>query len=255
MKNHYKVTKITTIFLVGVLTLVPFFIRAQSLAKAENKEEILEGIAEIKIETVDDRKVALLTIADLTLLEIQDLENKLNAFKDLEGRYLDIRNSFLIQLENYTDYLDSIKELLNSSEFTMESIQKLAQELKDWRENEYASIVKNIVNFILSFQNQAILKIADSRLGKIALDLKRFKAAKLLETGTLEPFLVKAGENLKKAWLLNGEAMLLLSTSTIPIVNPAKTVQELVQQSLNEIKITYKLFFQMSAEVKKLLKL
>lgn len=254
MRSHYKF-KITTILLAGVLTLVPFFIHAQSLAKAENKEEILEGIAEIKIETVDDRKAALLTIVDLTLLEIQDLENKLNAFKDLEERYLDIRSSFLTQLESYTDYLGSIKELLNASEFTMESIQKLAQGLKDWHENEYAPTVKNIINFILSFQNQAILKIADSRLGKIALDLKRFKAAKLLETGTLEPLLAKAGENLKKAWLLNDEAMLLLSTSTTPTIGPVRTVQELVHQSLNEIKLAYKLFFQMSAEVKKLLKL
>mgnify|MGYP001613026937 FL=1 len=255
MRNHYKVIKIAATFLAGVLTLVPFFINAQSLAKAENKEEVLEGISEIKVETVDDRKAALLTIIDLTLLEIQDLENKLNAFKDLEGRYLDMRSSFLTQLENYTDYLNSIKELLTSSEFTLESIQKLAQELKDWRENEYAATVKNIVNFILSFQNQAILKIADARLGKISLDLKRFKAAKLLETGTLEPFLVKAGENLKKAGLLNDETMILLSTSTTPTIDSVKTVQELVWQSLNEVKLAYKLFFQMSAEVKKLLKL
>ena len=255
MKNHYKVIKITTTFLAGVLTLVPFFINAQSFAKAENKEEVLEGITEIKIETIDDRKSALLAIVDLTFLEIQDLEKKLNAIKDLEGRYLDIRDSFLAQLEDYNDYLESVKELLNSEEFTMESIQKLAQELKKWRENEYASAIKNIVNFIISFQNQAILKIADNRLNKITLDLKRFKAAKLLETGTLEPLLIKAGDNLKKAELFNDEAMALLSTSTAPIVDSVKTVQELVQLSLNEIKIAYKLFFQMSAEVKKLLKL
>jgi len=153
MKNHYKVIKITTTFLAGVLTLVPFFINAQSFAKAENKEEVLEGITEIKIETIDDRKSALLAIVDLTFLEIQDLEKKLNAIKDLEGRYLDIRDSFLAQLEDYNDYLESVKELLNSEKFTMESIQKLAQELKKWRENEYASAIKNIVNFIISFQN------------------------------------------------------------------------------------------------------
>ena len=41
MKNRYKVIKIATFFLAGVLTLVPFFINAQSFAKAENKEGIL----------------------------------------------------------------------------------------------------------------------------------------------------------------------------------------------------------------------
>ena len=255
MKNHYKVIKISATFLVGALTLVPFFINAQSFAKAENKEGILEEITEIKIETVDDRKSALLAIVDLTLLEIQDLEKKLNAIKDLGGRYLDMRNSFLEQLEAYNNYLESIKELLNSTEFTIESVQKLAQELKDWRENEYTPTIKNIVNFIIFFQNQTILKIADNRLNKISLDLKRFKAAKLLETGTLEPLLMKAGDNLKKAELFNDEATALLSTSTAPIIGSDKTLQELIQMSLNEVKIAYKLFFQMSAEVKKLLKL
>lgn len=254
MKNPYKTVKITSVFFVGLLMLIPFFINAQTLAKVENKETILEGMAEIKIETVEDRKNALLTIIDLTLLEIQDLEKQLNALKDLEMRFADMRNDFLIQLDNHTKYLESVEKILNTEGFTMDSIKKLAQELKDWRENEYAQTVKNIIDFLLTFHNQAVLKIADNRFYKITVDLKRFKAAKLIETGTLEPLLAKAGENLREARALNNEALSLLATSTTPII-VSGTIQELVQQSLNEIKSAYKLFFQMSALVRKMLKL
>ncbi|MHB9019643.1 MAG: hypothetical protein ACYC3G_02065, partial [Minisyncoccota bacterium] len=82
----------------------------------------------------------------------------------------------------------------------------LAQEYKDWREQNYNIYVKKLTVFILTFQEKNVLKTANTRLEKIMTDIKKLESAKILKKEDTWKFIDSAMKSLTNAQIFNSNA-------------------------------------------------
>lgn len=215
------------------------------------------------------RKQALEKIFDLTLLEDNDLKNKLLSLKGLGEGQKNIQQALLDFLaENGSAY----KELQNRLEKieSSEDAKQLATDFKNWRHNVYNPKVEKILSFTLVFQQQKTLGIANDRLKKIRSDLLRLEDAKIIKKEDAAGLVKKASDNLEEAEKLNNQAEILVTkilyeeffpiaptsnqtdidnpeaiklyTADNPNEKTGPTVKKLIEDSLREIKTAYRLF-------------
>lgn len=215
------------------------------------------------------RKQALEKIFDLTLLEDNDLKNKLLALKELDEKQKNIQQALLDFLAENGSAYKELKNRLEKIE-TSEDAKQLAIDFKNWRHNVYNPKVEKILSFALVFQQQKILGIAKDRFKKIKSDLLRLEDARVIKKEDTAGLIKKASDNLEKAEKLNSQAEILVTkilyeeffpaTPTLnqtDIDNPeaiklyatenpneqtGPTVKKFIEDSLREIKTAYRLF-------------
>lgn len=169
---------ILVIGFIGVILITPYFSRAQSETLKSALGEVLQDSAQAKIEDVGAKKAVLLKVLNLSALETTELKNNLKNLGDLEEEYSDLRDQFSTELDSYFDYYKSLKDELMADDLNLEEVSAFGSELKSWRENNYDVEVKNIANFVLVFQQEKTLKIAENRFEKIAKDLAKIKISR-----------------------------------------------------------------------------
>lgn len=247
---------------------------------AENVQEISE-VKNDEGKELQARKKALEKIFNLTLLENEDLKARLDGIKNLslsEGQEK-IRLALLNLLEENENTYREIRKRLGEAE-SSEEIKDLAADFKSWRNLVYNPKIEKIISFSLVFQQKKILNIARERLLKIEMDLKKLENSELIQEEDFSPLLQKAAAGLEKATELNTQAEALvtriLTDEFFPkkfnlkflkiFTNPKEikltskeksespTVKSLVEESLKEIKNVYKIFLDLSKEVKEGLK-
>jgi len=233
-------------------------------------------------EEVRIRKEALSKIFDLTLLEDKDLRDKLSGIEKLTPEQEIIREKLLAMIdENANAYAEMRSRLANLA--AIEEIKQLALDFKDWRAAVYNPKFEKIVSFSLVFQERAILATAYGRFEKIKLDIERLESAKLLKQADLGEILGKIADTLQLAEQLNRQAenlitktlseelktsktVLIISTKATSLATPAASTTEtaasktknlkppsvkaLVEQSLGQVRISYKLFLEMAKIIK-----
>ena len=236
---------------------------------------------------LDARKKVLQQVLDLSLKEIEDLSTKLVAFKDLETSDLELRDRFSETFQTYLlSYQDFQKQL--EAAITLDSVKELAKTIKDWREEIYDPTVKEVADFIIVLQGEDFLGVALTRLQKISIDIQKLEKAGFLESGRFNEALKTATANLESADTSFSEAhslVLLKNTPQpeasdesnkqleIPLDNVSSqplqslppeldepeisqpTPRDFVQRGLNQIKVTYGVFIEISTSVKKALNL
>lgn len=227
------------------------------------KEEILSPAEKEKRELAL-KKSALQKILTLSILETENIKEKLFSLKDK-----DIKAEFLVFREQLIENLDSALERFRETEDSLENdlelseVEMIAGDLSDWRDASYAPESKKAIDFITVFQNKSILKTADQRFGKISAELKKIKSGKQ----TRQPALNQAAQNLKEARELQDRAMSLLATylpktegeatlereTAAEAVDlnaetdtPAQTIRHLVSKSLSKTKEAYKHFLDLN---------
>ncbi len=229
------------------------------------------------------RKEALKKIFDLFLLEISDLQNKLNELDLQDQQLVDIRTRTLALLQGYTEHSQELTQQLDNN-LTLEGLKGLARDFKIWRETYYNPQIQILVDFLLVFGEKSALKTANTRLDKIIADLKKLENTKLIRNSDYTPNLAKAMDTLTNAYVFNqrAEKMILekiirnqlLSTTTSPTVlfamSPATStnatssskvltnadeIKSLIERSIQEIKNTYTQFLEISKTIKKKLSL
>ncbi len=161
----------------------------------------------------------------------------------------------------------------------LQGVKNLAASFKEWREVSLAPIVNEAEEFLLVAGQARALKVADSRLTKIASDVAKLERAKIRGTETLSTHLKNARISLgdaKEAYerahrlLLSrlappveiaeeGGSPELTATSTEPVATSTEavvvpTIRDEVRNSLEKVKAAYLSFIEMSVEVKKILK-
>ena len=201
------------------------------------------------------KKLAFEKIITLSSLEIRGLLKKIDGLEDVEAELLPLKKNFTEELENYLDKLIVDADALNNNG-DLQSIQSLASDFSEWRESAYNPVVKKVVDFILSEQNKALLKVAEQRFLKIESELNKKTRSAKITIDLWESLLNEAASNLKGARNANTMALALLR-DYLPIQDEkiqksgGLTIRSLVALSLNELKKTYRNFFELGDLVKK----
>lgn len=233
LKKILKIIIIVIIILVTLsLGLSPIF--AQENLQVPNKEvsnkvDELVGLKdddtlsdkEKEIKEIQIRKEALSKITNLALLEIKNLEDKINSLDFESDTQSRIKEAFLGILEKNKKYSADLKIKTEKNELTLEEVKNLAQEYKDWREQNYNIYIKKLTVFILTFQEKNVLKTANTRLEKIMADIKKLENAKILKKEDTWKFIDSAMKSLTNAQILNS--------------NAEKTIMDLIEKDIINI--------------------
>jgi hypothetical protein len=231
----------------------------KGVAEKLEEIEVIEQNKELSIEEREQletkaRKEALYQIFDLTLLEDQDLKDRLSSLENLNEEQEKIRESLLkIFTENENAY-EEMKKRLESAE-TLGDVKQLATDFKNWRKMVYDPKVKKIIAFTLVFRQKAILTITQSRFAKITSDLKKLENTKLISAQDTAEYLKKASDHIKKAEELNRQALKSVKLSEEKEFEEEEgekpEARELIEESLNNIKSAYQNFIEISGIVRK----
>lgn len=165
------------------------------------------------------KKEALGKIIALTVLEAEELKNKIESLTDIEAEFLILRDDFLNKLAVFPEYLDDFTAAHEAS-FDLVPLEKLAGDFQAWRAASYDPEVKKMVDFIIVFQSKNLLRVADQRFTKISVELKKIKLPFGKTRSDIWLNLNQAALNLSEARIANAQAMVLL-LEYLPKTEPA----------------------------------
>lgn len=211
------------------------------------------------------RKKILSEVLSLSLDEVTKLTAKVGSLPEFskDSREKTLQEEFKTALEGYTAYYTKQSKKL-SELLTIDEVKSLAQEIKDYRDNTYNPQVQQIVNFVLIFYNEDILKLATTRLDKITADIKKLEKLGYIKSGAFASELKLAAETLNASRALLEEAkgvVLAPPASEEPALETAEVAEEqtpvepnkLIEDSLNKVKSAYDIFLQVSKSLRKIL--
>ena len=259
MKRFLKNTILFSIIALALLTF-PF-------GKATFAQE------NIKTPDVVLRKQLLKSVMGDSYTEINNLKNRLNKINIADSDWKIIKEKLINDLAYFNDYYKDIESRIDSDpELSLEDIRSIANDLKDWRNSTYTPRLKEITNFILVFEEENLIKIANSRADKITGDLAKFDKQGYIKTNDLKKLFAQARKNLDNSQSSNNNAkelflksITLSSATSTNEISATKTdtdkpskdiqqnVQDLVKESIKYLKSAYETFFQMNSQIKKFL--
>jgi len=243
MKKALKTFVIIIIILVTLsLGLSPIF--AQENLQAPNKEVAnkVDELVELKddstlsdqdkeVKEIQIRKEALGKITDLSLVEIKNLEGKINSLDFGSDAQIKIKEKFLEILDNNKKYSEDLKTKTENDKITLDEVKNLAQEYKDWREENYNQYVKKLTVFVLTFQEKDVLKTANTRLEKIMADLKKLENAKIIKKEDTWKYIDSAMKSLANAQIFNSNAeKIIINAIEKDIINIASSTPEMTAE-------------------------
>ncbi|MBI3046136.1 MAG: hypothetical protein HYY86_01140 [Candidatus Harrisonbacteria bacterium] len=202
----------------------------------------------LPLEKTGIKKEALTKIFELTLLEQQDLQNKLRGLKNLGEKQTELKNELLTSLqENENAYRELKKQLEEAN--TSEEIKRLANDFNNWRNLVYKPKVEKVISFTLVFQQKDTFNIAKTRLRNIKKELPNLDWA--------DDLIAKAEAKIQKAVSLNNQAADLISQELRPGFfkrligqNYLPAIKSLTEESDQEIKDAYQIFVELGKAVK-----
>ena len=181
-----------------------------SQSSLDTLQESLEQLVSIKsssqlpseekqIVEIEARKTAFNRVLDLDTEELGGLRKKLEKLTNAE------RLKHLNTIEEYRSYYEIIRGQINK-EINLVELVEIATGFKKWRETIYNKELTKIVNFILIFQNQEVIKIAENRLNRITRDFKFIKSHLMPnQWGLAEKLVDDAGKLINEAKTANVE--------------------------------------------------
>jgi len=273
----YFVTSLVLATLVGIIGN-PFLVSGQespdTLLAISDDQTLSEEERFVKAEDgiMLALTLAIEKVAELTLtLEEREF--------DEDSRENELKSSFLKSLDEYGLYYSAKLEETQTLT-TLEDTQTLAQEVKDYRDTTYSPEVEGIVQFILVFYIEDVTNIASERLEKISGDIETLESLGLIERDKFKDQLSEASSLLEEANSLREKARDMIldtpvgedeaiveeateaptATGTEILTNaeesdvdeesmPANTVGK----SLNNVKVVYEIFLEISGVVKEIL--
>src|SRR3989344_673799 len=280
--KSFPVKTAPAIFIISLLSWGVFLPLARVYAESDLKSALkevagkVEEISELKKneslsaeekekKELQVRKETLEKIFDLTLLEDQDLKDRLTAPQNLSDNQKKSQDVLLGQLAENENAYKEMRGRLETIE-TIKEVKQSAADFKNWRNTVYNPKVEKILSFTLAFQQKNTLETANNRLVKIKSDLKKLEDAKIIKKEDTSALLKKAGANLNSAGALNKEAENLAADILMKEFFPNKPkavladpeeaqlnlseVKELIEDSLNQIKTAYRIFIEIGKLVR-----
>lgn len=210
-------------------------------------------------------------VIDLGKREVEDLRERLGELHieelvaaDFTFDSVETAETFAQALKTFDHYYSEAERNLLAAQESAD-IKKIAAEMRAWRETSYNPIVKKLLSLGLVLQDRAAIKTTSSRFDKILSDLRKLKSAELITLDTLQPFTNSAGAGIKKAKALNEDATNILfkilrerpgmmaDNGDVKLISPHERIANLADQSLAELRMTYKNFIELNEAVKKML--
>lgn len=219
---------------------------------------------------IDTLKKAL----SLAISEAKELRIKLIGLEDLSTEYETWVTKKSEEMKGMIEALEIFKKdvtKLEENDATDEQIKELGEKIKSWRETTYLPLSTEIQDYFLIIEEYKTIETAESRSEKIGIDIVKLDKRKK-NTTTLKKLLATANSEIDESKRLNDEAKTLfeemylpkkkertLSTTTPSIEKEEvdtqpKSVRDLVKDSSNKVRNSYKIFIEMSNIVRKLLK-
>mgnify|MGYP001564361056 CR=1 FL=1 len=232
---------------------------------------LTSGTSDFSELDIESRKQILINVLEFSKNEVSSLKDGLLNLKLDNDTWQQIRDEFLNKLSSFSDYYQGAEDKINStsSPLTIDDVKSLASALKDWRENTYSPELDKIINMLLIFGTDNLLKTTQSRFDKISSDVKKLDKQHFVKTDALKNYLSQADKHLKnmkrsidgakKIFLksiINSDAK---NTSDKDVVksadiktqeNSQDTIRKMAKDSLKELKITYEIFFSMNNNMK-----
>ena len=229
--------------------------KAEEISEIKNNGSLSEKDREEKELAV--RKEALNTIFNLTILENNDLKNKLESLKNLNEKQEKTRSFLLQSLKENENSFEEMGNRLREAG-TQEEVKQLAADFKNWRNLAYNPKTEKITAFNLVFQGKNIIAVANSRLNKIWEDLNEINGADFEWVGSL---LDKAELKIKKSEDLNLSAEKLIIQEInkdkswflfkkLFYKNQIPAVKLLMEESGQNIKDAYQIFIELGKALK-----
>ncbi len=238
-------------------------------------ESVLAKETETTPSEIAVRKQILKEILNLSLSEIKNLEESLEKLDLTSSEWKEIKGKLLEALGQSENHYKEIQGDLEKNDYNLDEIRAIAKGLKEWRENVYTPQLDAILNMLLMFQNDDLLKTTQSRLNKIENDIKKISKQNYIKTEGLKIYFDQAAQTLKDARDANEKAKAIfleiekvdndkgqnlgakISQTQNNDAKKAKnqeTIRKLLIDSLKNIKNTYEIFFQMNLKIKNLFK-
>jgi len=187
-----------------------------------------------------------------TSLKIVDnLKTRLNKLDFPEkSQEQKLKNTYLNNLEDYAAAYNSAAAKLAKAK-NLDELKTIAKEVKDYRDQTYAPGAEKIIEFVLVFYNEEVIKIANSRQEKIQADLQKLEKLGLLEKNQFADQLKKTSDLLNEATTLQRQAKeLILGPAEKPKNSSQPSPKELIEQSLTDIKTVYGIFLELNKATK-----
>ncbi|MFA5870370.1 MAG: hypothetical protein WC842_00560 [Candidatus Paceibacterota bacterium] len=222
----------------------------------------------------------------LAIDEAKNLRIKLIGLEDLSSDYEAWGIKKMESMKDMIETLDAFKkelgEIEKSEEITDGQIKELGERIKSWREKTYLPLSNEIQDYFLITEEYKTIEVAENRSSKIEVDIIKLDKRKK-NTTNLKKLLENANTEIGVAKKINNEAKALfediyfpkkevvatstmlatpeeMSTTTTVITEETdavtiqpKSVRDLVKDSSNKIRGSYKIFIEMSNLVRKLL--
>jgi len=211
--------------------------------------------------------------------EAKNLRVKLLTLDDLTKEYKAWRNNMASSSKEMVANLEGFKKEINDLEKNQttsdEEIKNLGNKIKEWRENIYLPFATEVQDYFFIVEENKTLDTAQNRSEKIAADIIRLEKNKK-KVNDLKDLLEKADKTIEEAVSLNKDAKALFEDTYFPkpdtetivssttqatiqeqveeVVAPPKSIRDLVKDSSNKVRDSYKIFIEMSGLVRRLLK-
>ncbi|MEX0690146.1 MAG: hypothetical protein WD095_01745 [Candidatus Paceibacterota bacterium] len=264
------------IFLVsGNVTFAQTDNKSNTLEKTqENIEELIKAKDQESPLDLGLRIEILKKALDLAMNEVKDLKISLIAFDKIdeeEVEVIDWKNKTIEELNNVIAYYETIEERVNasSSDLTLEEVQNIAIELKEWRDLNYTDTHDEVRNFLLIDKKKNVLKIINTRWDRIKKDMNTLQRLGYIdENSILWESLNNAKELIKESTNASNNAERKFYDKHI---NP-EVVEEVVEEeenlqpdsleltirdeirlSLQKMREAYQVFIGMGSSVRELL--
>ena len=239
-KSYFKTTMHITHRLPSTLLILTFLLTTSTVfAQQPNVQEALDDTKEscdylVAAKDEDSpfdvvpRIECFKNVIELSLREAKDLKIKLLAFDNIDDEFLlQWKDAMITALNEAITYYEEQQIFIDENEaaIDLETIQRLASEFKEWREEHYLTVYQQIQEFFFIQREQQALDITNRRWHKIERDLVILERAGIKGITTLHDFLKEAGDLLLIAKDKNEEAVVLFfDTYVTPLVISTSTV-------------------------------
>jgi hypothetical protein len=238
-------------------------------ALLEIKDDSALSETERGLKEIDARKKVIVEAVRLSVAEINGLKENLSKNKPAEAELKLKAASFFSYLDEAAAYFESAG--IKAGELTdLEEIKALANELKDYRENNYNPRLQKIVDFFLWLQIDNLISAAETRWQKINLEIKKFEKYELIDPGVFSADMENAQKYLAGAKEISQEAGKMIIETNLDELNPPlsdadaieklsaepaikPSARELLGNSLKNLRSSYEIFVKISRDAIKIL--
>ncbi len=215
-------------------------IKALELIKSDTELEYLNRVrAEAEV-----RRGILEKIIGCAVSETGVLKSKLELVQITDKEVSSLKYQLVKDLNGATEhYQNESKQISNLG---IQGSKDLAKELLEWRMGNYTRLAGQVVNFITWANNQELVRVAESRLISIKGTVLNFG----VQNELIDQAIKESEVSLKSAKLANQIAKQVMMEFQPPGVALNK-----IKESLDNLALVYKRFFEISETANKILPL